>query len=83
LQHNIESLIQRIQDYEERGIDLMRFTDGMINILKETVIYKNTEKENLLKLITKENAREILSLADEETCMQIAEKLIDAKGKYR
>jgi len=41
----IESLIQRIWKYEEQGIDLSRYTDGCVDILKDAVIYKETKNE--------------------------------------
>lgn len=80
---NLESIINRIHSYEKKGIDLQRFTDGLIDILKETVIYARTSKDELLKLITKEQASELSQKMDVTKCMHICEKLIDAKIKFR
>lgn len=80
---NLESIINRIHSYEKKGIDLQRFTDGLIDILKETVIYARTSKEELLKTITKDQALSLSASMDVTKCMHICEKLIDAKIKFR
>ena len=76
------SLITRIQSYEEKGIDLSRFTDGLIDLLKENVIYQNTKKAELLKTLTKEQA-ESMSDMSSDTCLHVAEKLMDAKTRFK
>ena len=80
---NVESVVKRIDSYEEKGIDLQRFTDGLIDILKDVVIFGNTHKGDLLKTIDTETAADILSITDANTCMHMAEELLQAKEKYK
>ncbi len=83
LERNFAEILTRIRVYEQRGIDFIRFTDGMIDILKETFIYEQTHNASLLKIISQEQA-ETLSQADtSRTCMHIAEKLLETKERYR
>ena len=80
---NLESILDRIRQYEQRGIDLQRFTDGLLDVVKDTVVYANTHKIALLKVLTREEAEEIGSQADSKTCMHIADELISAKERFR
>ena len=80
---NIEGVIRRVEGYEQRGIDLQRFNDGLVQILKECVIYAETRKEALLKILSAEDAQKLLSISTEGTCMHIAERLLDTKEKLR
>jgi len=80
---NMEAMIRKIQSYEEKGIDLPRFTDGMIDILKDSVIYQSTKKAELLKVLSKEQAETLADAADIKTCMHASEKLIDSKQRFR
>lgn len=80
---NLESILDRIRQYEQRGIDLQRFTDGLLDVVKDTVVYANTHKTALLKVLTREEAEEIGSQADSKTCMHIADELISAKERFR
>ena len=80
---DLQAMLEQISSYEEKGIDLQRFTDGIIDILKDCVIYQNTHKTALLKVISGEEAEELSELADSRTCMHIAEKMLLAKERFR
>lgn len=82
-QKNIASVLERTSSYKERGIDLSRFTDGLIDVLKETVIYKTTKNEQLLKVISPEMARTVYEYADLDRCMDVADILLETKEKFR
>ena len=80
---NLEGLINRIKEYEQRGIDLQRFTDGMIDILEDCLVYKATNKVELLKLITREEALALSRKISQAVCVRMMEYLIDTKDRYR
>ena len=80
---NYAEILGKVKDYEQRGIDFIRFTDGMIDILKEVFIFEQTHNPDLLKLITKEQAAQIETKDTRRTCMHIAEKLLETKDRYR
>ena len=80
---NLEDILTRIKKYEHRGIDFQKFTDGMIDILKDVVIYHSTKKDKLLKLISKEQAEKLSETLSQQTCMHIIEKMFDSKDKFR
>ena len=71
---NMEAMIRKIQSYEEKGIDLPRFTDGMIDILKDSVIYQSTKKAELLKVLSKEQAETLADAAGIKTWMQLCHR---------
>ena len=81
--HDIPSILSRIDGYKQRGIDFSRFTDDVIDVLKETVVYKTTKREDLLKLIHPEQARKIFENADIRTCLQMADTFLETKERYR
>ncbi len=80
---NLEEMLARISEYDEKGIDLVRYTDGLIDIFKDGVIYSYTKNEKILKLLTAEQAEYLLGITDAETCMRLAEKFIAAKEFYK
>ena len=83
LNNDLEQILKQTASYEERGIDLQRFTDGMIDILKDTVIWQNTHKAELMKLLNVEEANEISELADSDICMHIAETVLKGKERFK
>ena len=80
---DVASVLERISSYKERGIDLSRFTDGLIDVLKETVIYKTTKNEQLLKVISPELARKVFESSDLDQCMEVADTLLETKERFR
>ena len=50
-ENNEESIIKRINDYDDKGVDLTRLTVGLIDLLKEVIIYKNSGNKKILKII--------------------------------
>jgi DNA polymerase-3 subunit gamma/tau len=80
---NMEAVIRKIQSYEEQGIDLPRFTDGVIDILKDCVVYHNTKKEDLLKVLSAEQAVQLSAKVSPEVCMHASEVFMDSKQRFK
>ena len=83
VKQDIPSVLTRVDGYRQRGIDISRFTDDVIDILKETVIYKTTKREDLLKLIHPEQARKLFEYADLKTCLDMADTFLETKERFR
>ncbi|MCR5795425.1 MAG: DNA polymerase III subunit gamma/tau [Solobacterium sp.] len=83
LDKDLQKIIEKTRAYEERGIDLPKYTDGMIDILKDCIVYGMTGSQNSMKIISAKEAESIISKAGTSTCMQIVEKLIDTKDRYK
>lgn len=39
---DVQTCLKKTDDFDKRGLDLARFTNTLINIIKEAVVYKNT-----------------------------------------
>ena len=80
---DMASLLSRIAQYEDKGIDFVRYTDGMIDILKDTAVYSSTKNPDLLKVINQEEASDLSVAISPSACMHVCEKLIDSKNRFR
>lgn len=83
LNNDLEKILKQTSSYEERGIDLQRFTEGMIDIMKDTVIWQNTHKSDLMKVLSLEEAEELTAMADSDTCMHIALAVMNEKDRFK
>ena len=79
---NVEGILTRTRQYQEKGIDIARFVDDEISIGKDAVAYSHTYKEELLTKLNSEEVGSLLREVDRKTCMHISEKLLEAKEKY-
>ena len=46
-----ESIIKLVGEYDDKGVDLARLTVGLIDLLKEVIIYKNSGNKSILKIL--------------------------------
>jgi len=58
---DVESLLRKSDEYEKNGVDVSRVTSGLIDVLKDVLVYKNTKKENLLKTLNEEQVINLLN----------------------
>lgn len=80
---DLSSVIERIRAYEQRGIDLERMNSELIDILRDTVIYKTTKKESLLRVL---NAQQAQKAGEDSTAgglMKMIDALMKALDTYR
>ena len=76
-----QTCLAKIDDFDKRGLDLSKFTTTLINILKETVIYKNTSDYH-----GQINHEQLLGLCRELDTQQIfhyIDILIETARNYR
>ncbi len=83
LETDLASLLDQIDSYRKRGIDLQRYSDGLIDILKDIVIYQNTNRPELLKKLTKEEADAYKDRLSTAKCMDMCNVLLDMKAKFK
>lgn len=76
-------LLERIKEMVDKGVDIRKLTVDLIEILKESVIYKYTKDTNLLKKIKKEHAESVLSLNSPNSLIEMIDTLMSTMEKYR
>lgn len=80
---DLTSILQRIEKYEDKGIDFVRYTDGMIDILKDIAVYASTKNDSLLKIINHDDAENLSNELNASWCIETCEKLLDSKNRFK
>ena len=80
--NNEESIIKRINDYDDKGVDLTRLTVGLIDLLKEVIIYKNSGNKKILKIIDGESINSFKETSVNKLFKWI-DILVDALSNYK
>ena len=62
---DIPFLLGHIEQFEEKGIDFKRLTSELISMIKESVIYEKTSKENLLHILNGEEAKMVRTAVEQ------------------
>ena len=79
---NEEVIIKKINEYDDKGVDLSRLTVGLIDFLKEVIIYRNSGNKNILKVA---NVEDINNLKENSVnkIFKWIDILVDALTNYK
>lgn len=80
---DIESILKKMQAYEQQGLDLQRYTDGLIEILKDCTVYANTGKKELLSILTGEQAEQLAQENISTAYLAMAQEFLETKNQFR
>lgn len=76
-------VIQILQTFIEKGVDIKRLTMDFVDILKESIIYDYTKDMELLHILNKEEVDSLLDGADVKQRIKMIDILMDTYDKYR
>ena len=82
-QGDLAAVLGRIERYEERGTDLRRFTEDLMTALKDTVIMAYTGKEELLRKLSGDQAKELAEICSPGNALAMIEVFLNAAAQYR
>lgn len=80
---NTEAVVNKVNDFSARGIDLPRLTSDLINMAKEAVIYAYSNNVELLEKLTPEYAGQMRSQFTTTQLLKYIDYLMDTMAKYR
>ncbi len=83
LDKNLSSILIRIKQYDEQGIDINRMTDHLVDVLKDICVYSYTKNEELLKTVTQKQALSLLENHSVNQLLKLIDILMDGKNKYK
>jgi len=81
--NDYENVLRTIDDFEEKGLDFVRLTSSLIDVIKDSIIYLNTKNEKLLKLLDKDKALTLANGLSIKKLFTNIDILIDAQANYR
>ena len=80
---NYFSIINHSKQYQEQGINLEKFLEEWIEVVKEVVLYVNTKSREILEILTDEEASQISLLFSKQNWMKILDLLIEFREKFK
>ena len=80
---DIEEILHKMERYEQQGLDLQRYTDGLIEILKDCTVYAGTGKKELLSILSEEQAEALSKENTSAAYLQMAQEFLETKNQFR
>lgn len=82
LSKNMKKALSTLEDMKMNGIDIKRLTLDLVDILKDIVIYRNTQDESILFVLSKYYLDLIVPYIGCEEALNFIDILMDASEKY-
>lgn len=83
LKKDMKSVLETIDDFLERGIDVKRLTFDLVDILKDVIIFKNTSNEDSMLVLTAYYYQQIAPYITVEECFNFIDILMETSNHYR
>lgn len=81
--HDIKGVYLRIDEWDSKGIDFVRLTIQLIDVLKDGVIYDRTHDAELLVHINIERAQQLAKWWGADEILTIINELMEVSANYR
>lgn len=76
-------LMNKLDTWDQRGIDIKRLTNDMVEILKEKVIYDYTKDSSMLSIMTADEMNQLSKDNSTKESLAMIDILMDSYEKYR
>lgn len=80
---NVNDVLNRLNAYIERGTDIKRLTNDLLIMLKDVLIYEQSESAKYLQILKEEDAEELSHKIDSNVAMQMITILMDTLKDYK
>ncbi len=81
--YDINRLLEQLTTIENKSHDIKRLTADLIDILKEAIVFSYTNDEQVLHIINKLEASDLIKEKSTDTLLDMIDVLIDTYEKYR
>lgn len=82
LSQDLKFVLQSLDNMLSTSIDIKRLTYDLIDVLKDVIIYKNTQDVSILFVLTQKDVENLISYISVEESFEIIDILVDASNHY-
>ena len=82
-ENKTKDVLEMIEKYIGKGIDVKRLTYDLMVCLKDAIVYRSTSDESILERINAEHAKTILRYYSTDNALKVSEVLNEARNNYR
>lgn len=80
---DVSDVLSRLNDYTNRGTDIKRLTDDLLNILKDVLVYKTSYRSDILEHIKEDDAKVFNKQFDESQLIDMIDSLMNTLKDYK
>ncbi len=82
-EQNTKYVLEKMNKFIEAGVDIKRLTTDMLDILKDVIIYKNTNDVSLLIKLKENQVKDFSNKITNTKALEMINILLDAQSNYK
>lgn len=82
-EQNTKYVLEKMNKFIEAGVDIKRLTTDMLDILKDIIIYKNTNDVSLLVKLKENQVKDFSNKITNKKALEMINILLDAQSNYK
>lgn len=82
-EQNTKYVLEKMNKFIEAGVDIKRLTTDMLDILKDVIIYKNTNDVSLLVKLKENQVKDFSNKIANKKVLEMINILLDAQSNYK
>lgn len=82
-EQNTKYVLEKMNKFIEAGVDIKRLTTDMLDILKDVIIYKNTNDVSLLVKLKENQVKDFSNKIANKKALEMINILLDAQSNYK
>lgn len=82
-EQNTKYVLEKMNKFIEAGVDIKRLTTDMLDILKDVIIYKNTNDVSLLVKLKENQVKDSSNKIANKKALEMINILLDAQSNYK
>ncbi len=82
-EQNTKYVLEKMNKFIEAGVDIKRLTTDMLDILKDVIIYKNTNDVSLLVKLKENQVKDFSNKTTNKKALEMINILLDAQSNYK
>ncbi len=82
-QGKTKEVLDMIENFIGKGIDVKRLTYDLMVCLKDAIVYRSTSDETILERLNAQNAKMVLQYFSTDNALKVTEILNNARNNYR
>ncbi|MCF0117981.1 MAG: DNA polymerase III subunit gamma/tau, partial [Bacilli bacterium] len=80
---NVEYVLKKTKYLIDNGVDIVRLTQDILDILKDIVIYNKCSNKDILLSLEESQAKQLCSYISSEQALRLIEILLKAQSQYK
>lgn len=82
-QKDIKSVLNKMNEFIDAGIDIKRLTTNLLEILRDLLVYEHGGEDYQLVVLREEDTSNLSEYINSELCMQMIDILLKAQSDYK